>query len=113
MIGRGESKAVVHAQYDFRHDSIDVFMAARSDRSGELWVAQPLVYMQTPEGARSDPTMRLPREDAQALMDQLWNCGIRPAEGAGSAGQMGAVERHLKDMRAIAFGMLSPRVEKP
>ena len=39
-------------------------------------------------------------------MDELWNCGIRPAEGAGSAGQMAATERHLQDLQRVAFGAL-------
>ena len=38
----------------------------------------------------------------QVLMDDLWNCGIRPTEGKGSAGQLVAVQDHLKDMRKIA-----------
>jgi hypothetical protein len=40
------------------------------------------------------------------LMDQLWQCGLRPTEGTGSAGSLAATERHLKDMREIAFGLL-------
>ena len=42
-------------------------------------------------------------EGAQLLMDELWDCGLRPTEGAGSAGQLTSVQRHLEDMRAIAF----------
>jgi hypothetical protein len=49
---------------------------------------------------------RLSEAEAQLLMDSLWEAGIRPAAGAGSVGQLGAVERHLSDMRAIAFGQL-------
>lgn len=33
---------------------------------------------------------------AQNLMDSLWNCGLRPTEGKGSAGALAATERHLK-----------------
>jgi hypothetical protein len=42
-------------------------------------------------------------EDAQQMMDELWKCGIRPTEGAGTAGSMAAVEKHLEDMRKIVF----------
>ena len=48
-----------------------------------------------------DPTFTLPRHHAQALMDELWQCGLRPSEGTGSAGSLRAVEKHLDDMRAI------------
>lgn len=47
------------------------------------------------------PTFSLKRTEAQELMDELWNCGVRPSEGIGSAGSMASTERHLKDMRAI------------
>lgn len=43
---------------------------------------------------------------AQSLMDQLWDCGLRPTEGTGSAGALAAVERHLADMKIIAFHAL-------
>lgn len=41
--------------------------------------------------------------EAQVLMDDLWNCGIRPTEGTGSAGSLRATERHLEDMRKLVF----------
>ena len=40
------------------------------------------------------------------LMDELWQCGFRPSEGSGSAGSLAATERHLRDMQAIAMGLL-------
>jgi len=39
--------------------------------------------------------------DAQMIVDELWNCGIRPSEGVGSAGQLAATQDHLQDMREI------------
>lgn len=47
-----------------------------------------------------------PPTEAQELMDNLWRCGFRPTEGKGSAGQLAATDRHLQDMRAIAFHKL-------
>jgi len=49
------------------------------------------------------PTFQLSNRNAQALMEQLWQCGIRPSEGKGSAGQLKAVEYHLEDMRKLVF----------
>ncbi len=45
------------------------------------------------------PLLRIYPEEAQGLMDQLWDCGLRPSEGSGSAGAMAATERHLKDLQ--------------
>jgi hypothetical protein len=53
-----------------------------------------------------DPTVRLSNDAAQVLMDDLWNSGIRPTEGAGSAGAMRAAERHIEDLRKIAFKVI-------
>ena len=41
--------------------------------------------------------------DAQALMDRLWDCGLRPSEGTGSAGSLEATRKHLEDMRTLVF----------
>jgi hypothetical protein len=45
-------------------------------------------------------------EQAQALIDGLWDCGLRPTEGTGSAGALVSVERHLADMKKVAFHAL-------
>lgn len=59
----------------------------------------------TPEedGLEFQPVLTLMPEEAQALMDELWDCGLRPREGIGSAGSLAATERHLADMRALVF----------
>ncbi len=48
-----------------------------------------------------NPTCILGREEAQELMDSLWECGVRPIAGKGSAGQLKATEYHLEDMRKL------------
>lgn len=43
---------------------------------------------------------------AQALMDELWQCGVRPTEGTGSAGQAAAQQAHIKDLEEISKRLL-------
>lgn len=50
-----------------------------------------------------EPTISLEYEEAQKLMDELWNCGLRPSEGSGSAGALAATQKHLEDMRRLVF----------
>jgi hypothetical protein len=69
-------------------------------------IAKPLDFAEVPAGAPVDPTFSLQRDEAQELMDMLWSCGLRPTQSKSSAGQLDAVERHLADMRAIAFNKL-------
>lgn len=78
----------------------------RSKTDGKIAVAESMtlrVLEAKDEGMVMEPTARLSREHAQTLMDDLWNCGIRPTEGSGSAGSLAATERHLSDMRHLVF----------
>ena len=52
--------------------------------------------------------LRLENTLAQKLMDELWNCGIRPSEGTGSAGALAATQAHLKDMQRLVFELVIP-----
>ena len=45
----------------------------------------------------------LSQDMAQQLADDLYRCGVRPTEAAGSAGSMFAVQEHLKDLRRMLF----------
>lgn len=63
------------------------------------------------EGALPAATLVLAPSDAQLFMDELWNVGIRPSEGTGSAGQLSATQAHLKDMQRLVFDWPPERVE--
>ena len=82
------------------------------DRSIQLYiwnngaVCQSMNFVQLEEGAYAPPAATITVEESQVLMDSLWDCGIRPTEGNGSAGAMRATEKHLEDMRVIAFKFL-------
>lgn len=49
------------------------------------------------------PPIMLEQTAAQKLIDTLWDCGLRPSEGSGSAGCLAATQRHLEDMRTLVF----------
>lgn len=50
-----------------------------------------------------DPTFRMDRAEAQQLMDELWQCGVRPANGVGNVGELDATKKHLSDMQRLVF----------
>lgn len=59
------------------------------------------------EAVNTDPAdFYLDHEAAQRLLDDLWNMGLRPSD-IGTVGHLKAVERHLEDMRKIAFSFLN------
>ena len=65
--------------------------------------AEPIVMKKREPGIMLEPSISISRETAQTLMDDLWNCGLRPTEGTGSAGALAATQNHLKDMQRLVF----------
>lgn len=101
--------------------SRDPFMAGveirvgQFDAAGNLTAfALPVQFQQVdPEhcATHSEPMLSVAHhrdsaEFLQNLMDALWKHGIRPAE-IGTAGHLAATQKHLEDMRAIAFSQLA------
>ena len=97
---------LIHAAREIYNDSIAIYLGQKDER-GYCHVVQPLTLVERKPGDHAgEPCFRLKSSEAQRLMDELWNCGLRPSEGTGSAGSLAATERHLKDMQAIAMGLL-------
>jgi hypothetical protein len=90
--------------------SLVLFHQRYVDGVGETRVLRPVrdeTLERVSEQEHVEPSFRLDGAGAQRLMDGLWDAGVRPTAGAGSAGQMAAVEAHLEDMRLIASGALN------
>ncbi len=97
----------VHVCRSFRHPGQYIQMFIDSYRGGEVYAAKPLEFeLRTMFEVDSEPTLSMNQDMAQKLIDSLWDCGLRPSEGSGSAGAMLAVQEHLKDMKKIAFNRL-------
>lgn len=74
--------------------------------------AQPLVFNEYKIGERTEPIARIDLPELQQLMDELWRNGIRPSNGEGNVGQIGAMDKHLADMRAIVSNYLGVDLKK-
>ena len=68
---------------------------------------EEIIMKPKPRHSMTIPCMELGKTEAQVLMDDLWNSGIRPTEGSGSAGSLKATENHLKDMQKIVDATLN------
>ena len=82
----------------------DLFQFYVYSQSGSgISLAHPLVLEHVENAAtpQMPPTFELAVDAAQALMDSLWDLGLRPSEGTGSAGSLKATQNHLADMRSI------------
>ena len=74
-------------------------------------IAAPVQMLKYEKGTLAAPMCRIGIQSAQGLMDELWNCGLRPTEGTGSAGSLAATERHLSDMQKIVFSFLDKEIK--
>lgn len=98
-------RTTIEARTVFQLNAIEVLLTEH--REDGTYHAQPLMLMEAPANHECvNPTMKLTRDEAQQLVDELWRCGVYQTNGAGSAGSLQATQRHLEDMRAITFGTL-------
>jgi hypothetical protein len=84
------------------NDGVSVYMRQMTVGVGST-MALPVVFAPQQPNERAVPMLSLTIHQAQQLMDELWDCGMRPSEGSGSAGAMAAVQAHLSDMRKLVF----------
>lgn len=75
---------------------------------GGVFIAAPLTLNQIPENSDHLATMMLEPIEAQLMLDQLWQSGIRPSDGDASIGMIGAMKEHLADMRRLVFKEKKP-----
>jgi len=99
-----------------RQPFIDVIqlMMLREDHSGS-YVGEPVKMRRLTEEEQMHsrmPTASIKMEAAQLLMDDLWQCGLRPSEGTGSAGALMATQKHLDDMRKLTFDMTGTLIKQ-
>jgi len=107
-----QSDVEVEAFVNPAHRSIDFWLWTQDQRCGqriedEAWNFVGIRFVEQIFGSTGPgPAFRLKPEDAQRLMDSLWECGLRPQAGAGTAGQLDATREHLADFRRIVFKQL-------
>lgn len=94
----------------WRCNAIALYFGALTDEDGRrrYAVAEPVKFhavtdAETVLNTYPSPTFAITESDAQQFMDELWRLGIRPTNGAGSVGQLAAVQAHLEDMRTLVF----------
>ena len=89
----------------FDPDSINLY--AFKVKGNDRYIVKELELVEPAERYKAiDSFLTIQKHEAQILMNDLWDCGLRPSEGSGSAGAMLAVQDHLKDMKTIAFHTL-------
>lgn len=84
-------------------DAVDLLLREKSDGHVRIGRAEITLEPHEPGMMISEPTLTLSRPEAQQLINGLWQAGFRPRDGSGAVAHVEAMERHLKDMRHLAF----------
>jgi hypothetical protein len=105
MMEQGIIIRAIRAGFDYDTDVINLF--GKEIRGRERKYIEPVTWKDREDKLQIlKPFLELEKHNAQKLMDDLWDCGLRPSEGSGSAGALKKTENHLADMRKIAFHKL-------
>lgn len=90
------------------NDHVSLWIADRDEVTGKLTHGGSITFHEIEDYAvERPPTLVIELTQAQMLMDELWECGLRPTEGKGSAGALEATRNHLKDMRRLVYILLN------
>jgi hypothetical protein len=94
----------IRVKADFSERDLVFFMMQNGPRGERFVVNEAIITTVEPGQIVPRPSgFTLDGSEAQVLMDDLWSAGVRPTEGAGTAGSMAAVKFHLEDMRRLVF----------
>jgi hypothetical protein len=83
------------------------FYLGKRDREQNKVFAASITLNEVSPATFNPASFQLDPDAAQALMDTMWQAGLRPSDGTASTGQLKATENHLKDMQKLAFGLLT------
>jgi hypothetical protein len=78
----------------------DFYLGRRDREANKVYVAE-IILKEVSPATFNPASFQLDPDAAQALMDTMWQAGLRPSDGTASTGQLKATENHLHDMREI------------
>jgi hypothetical protein len=95
-----------YAQYDMAQQATCIYILTGKADCPEMIVTN--VTLETKprdecQGNYTPPAFVLDDQEAQVLMDTLWDAGVRPAESRDHSDTVRAMKAHLEDMRTLVF----------
>ena len=87
----------IHVAFEYGWGDYGIYV-----RQGKFMLTQKGPVPFIPMEATKECLLQVTAEEAIALMDGLYQLGVRPTQ-VGSAGQLAAVQYHLEDMRKLVF----------
>lgn len=94
-----------YTERNFRGNCVELHIAREEGNALACATAITFTPLAADEMAPA-AALRLSGQEAQMLIDAMWDAGLRPSEGSGSAGAMLATQNHLADMRKLVAKQL-------
>ena len=107
------SKRKPTLEFDFMKNPYEFGVCMRiigRHEDGSAVCVEPVTMSDCEQGHQVPIALELSDMEVQNLFQNLWNSGLRPDNGEGNVGQLGATQDHLKDMRHIAFSQMELEV---
>jgi len=105
-------RVMVFVENNFAYAGLSVYVIGYGPKD-EHFLGKPIEFVETDiQNTNNVPTFTLKNDEAQVLMDALWNAGIKPTEGMGSAGSLSATQDHVKTLKDVTqklFELLSKK----
>jgi len=90
---------MVGLRSDMLDKRVEVYIGM--EQGEDVYMAQPLVLNKVEAGVSFDaPTFKIERDQAQRLLNDLWNMGFRPPEYAGE-GVVAAMREHIATLKEM------------
>lgn len=97
-----------HVQNNFYSREFYLYAMFMDARTGSRSIATNVTFETLTEGeSHREPMLKMGPEEAQMLIDALWEAGVRPTN-VGTAGERGALQDHIKDLRMVVTRVLPP-----
>lgn len=92
----------IHRNFNLNPNHLQVSLYGISDDNEKSF--HPTVVFETKDAQTIiEPIAHIDDDAAVQLMDDLWNAGIRPTHAQHTSETLSAINKHLADMRQIAF----------
>jgi hypothetical protein len=91
----------IQAERSLVHYCIRLFGYVKTN--GKSASIKPVELTEVPDGREWEPFLKLEYEEAQSLLESLWEAGVRSPQITSTLGEINATKHHLKDMQRLVF----------
>ena len=92
----------IQAERSLVHCCIRLFGYVKTN--GKSASIQPVEITEISDGYHLwEPFLNLEYEEAQSLLESLWEAGVRSPQITSTLGEINATKHHLKDMQRLVF----------